>query len=84
VGTPTGVEIQVDGVHVYHAPATGDKGKGAGLILLSDVFGWKLPNIRLIADGLAAEGFQVYVPDLFDGDHVPHGGWWWGARGASA
>ena len=32
----------------------------------------QLPNARLVADSIAKQGFQVYVPDIFNGDWIPH------------
>lgn len=34
------------------------------------VFGWKLNNIRLLADQYADAGFFVYIPDLHQGDSL--------------
>ena len=35
------------------------------------VFGYKFPNIRLLADGYAKAGFYAYVPDFHQGDSLP-------------
>ncbi|XP_010512634.1 PREDICTED: endo-1,3;1,4-beta-D-glucanase isoform X2 [Camelina sativa] len=37
-------------------------------ILVSDVFGYEAPNLRALADKVAASGFYVVVPDYFCGD----------------
>lgn len=34
------------------------------------VFGWKLPNIRLLADQYAKAGFTAYIPDVHEGDSL--------------
>ncbi|KAK5066500.1 hypothetical protein LTR16_009985, partial [Cryomyces antarcticus] len=34
------------------------------------VFGWALPNVRLLADNYAKAGFYCYIPDLHEGDSV--------------
>ena len=31
-----------------------------------------MPNVRLLADEFAKNGLHVLIPDLFDGDYVPH------------
>jgi dienelactone hydrolase len=38
------------------------------VILISDVFGYEAPNLRSLADKVAASGFYVVVPDYFYGD----------------
>ncbi|KAJ0235735.1 DLH domain-containing protein [Hirschfeldia incana] len=38
------------------------------VILISDVFGYEAPNLRALADKVAAYGFYVVVPDYFYGD----------------
>ena len=36
-----------------------------------DVFGYTLPNVRLIADSYAKQGYHTIVPDLFQGTEPP-------------
>ena len=38
--------------------------------LISLVFGWKLPNTRLLADSYARAGFTAYIPDVQNGDSI--------------
>ncbi|KAK4771673.1 hypothetical protein SAY87_032205 [Trapa incisa] len=38
------------------------------VVLVSDVFGFEAPNLRKLADKVAAAGFYVIVPDYFKGD----------------
>lgn len=45
------------------AYVTGDN-KDAAVLIVCDIFGWKLPNVRLLADHYAKEAnVTVYVPD---------------------
>mmetsp|Transcript_8038 Transcript_8038/g.24163 ORF Transcript_8038/g.24163 Transcript_8038/m.24163 type:complete len:286 (+) Transcript_8038:52-909(+) len=69
-GTPTGKEMVVAGVPTYRAlPESGVSDHA--ILIMTDLFGWKLPNARIVADKIAELGYQVYVPDLFNGDPVP-------------
>jgi len=77
-GSPKGtIELSLHGVNMYVArpPALKDAAsttQHAAIVILTDVFGWATPNIRLIADTLAEQsGIIVYVPDFFQGDPVP-------------
>ncbi|CAL9222040.1 unnamed protein product [Arabidopsis halleri] len=38
------------------------------VLLISDIFGYEAPNLRALADKVAASGFYVVVPDYFGGD----------------
>ncbi|KAI1308928.1 dienelactone hydrolase [Xylaria venustula] len=63
-GTPTGKEVKLANNNSY---VTGDN-KDAAILLIHDLFGWKYPNVRLLADHYAREAnVTVYVPDFFDG-----------------
>ncbi|KZV88944.1 dienelactone hydrolase [Exidia glandulosa HHB12029] len=71
-GRPTGLTSRIANLDAYFAtPPNGSKAKT--LLFLTDIFGWTLPNARLLADELAKTGgFYVVVPDFFQGDHVAH------------
>lgn len=57
-GTPKGQVIQFGGVNAYVAkPKDGSKKKT--VIFLTDIFGFELPNVRLLADEYAENGFYV-------------------------
>lgn len=41
------------------------------IVIIPDVFGWILPNVRLLADGFARKtGLTVYVPDFMSGECI--------------
>ena len=66
---PTGAEEIVSGRPAYICrPSTPS---AHAVILVTDVFGYALPNTRAIADKFAAAGFLAVVPDLLDGDSLP-------------
>ncbi|ESW19780.1 hypothetical protein PHAVU_006G155000 [Phaseolus vulgaris] len=49
---------------------TGSPDSKLALILISDIFGYEAPNLRKLADKVAASGFLVVVPDLLYGDYA--------------
>ena len=60
-GKPTGSESTLDDAKAY---VTGDS-KDTAILIVTDIFGWTLPNIRLLADHYAKEAnATVYVPDM--------------------
>ncbi|KAK5129156.1 hypothetical protein LTR08_003797 [Meristemomyces frigidus] len=68
-GKPKGREQEIGGLPTYVAePENGDKTKT--VIFLVDIFGWRLPNVRLLADTYAAQGFTAYIPDVHEGDSI--------------
>lgn len=70
-GKPTGQDILLDGVipcYVAKASVESDK----AIILITDIFGFEIVNIRLMADKIAARGLTVYVPDLHSGKSLGH------------
>lgn len=76
-GTTRGAVEAVGGIQTYVSrppapPAPGTPAAAAAVVILTDVFGMVLPNVRLLADRLARDvGVTVYVPDLFGGDAFP-------------
>ncbi|KAJ4229120.1 hypothetical protein NW759_003844 [Fusarium solani] len=67
-GEPTGRTERLVDLDCY---VTGENTKAAVLII-HDLFGWTLPNIRLLADHYAKEAdVTAYVPDFFQGDSLP-------------
>ena len=60
-GEPSGVESTLAGNQTY-VTGTSDS---AAILIVHDVFGWTLPNTRLLADHYAREAnATVYLPDL--------------------
>ncbi|CAL0334626.1 unnamed protein product [Lupinus luteus] len=62
-----GTTQQFGGLKSY---VTGPSDSKSALILISDVFGYESPNLRKLADKVAAAGFLVVVPDLLYGEYV--------------
>jgi len=59
-GTPTGKITQVAGVETYVAlPASDVEIKDTALLLLTDVFGFKIDNNKLVADGGGCVSYLV-------------------------
>lgn len=60
-GTSTGKESTLNNIPAY---VTGDS-KDAAVLIVTDIFGWTLPNIRILADHYAKEAnATVYIPDV--------------------
>jgi dienelactone hydrolase len=68
-GTPTGSEAQFGRRPAYIArPAVPTT---RAVIIATDIFGYALPNVRLIADSFAKAGFLTVIPDTFGRVHAP-------------
>lgn len=60
-GTPIGKESTIAGVPTYVSGSN----KERAILMVHDIFGWTLPNLRLLADHYAQEAdATVYLPDL--------------------
>lgn len=70
-GTPKGTVETIGGCKTYVAKASSGS-KAQTVIFITDIFGYELPNVRLLADEYADNGFYVLIPDLFDGDSIPY------------
>jgi dienelactone hydrolase len=71
-GTPTGTVSQLHGLPVYIASPPPNKSPKGVVVILPDIFGWTLPNTRILADNFAAKGdFLVILPDFMDGNVFP-------------
>ena len=61
---PEGKEVKIAGVDCYSVNET-----SKNVVLIStDVYGWRYPNSRQNANQIAAGGFHVIIPDMFNGD----------------
>ncbi|GLT70972.1 hypothetical protein SLA2020_430180 [Shorea laevis] len=56
---------QLGGLSSY---VSGSPDSKLAILLISDVFGYESPNLRKLADKVAAAGFYVVVPDFLHGD----------------
>ncbi|KNC98326.1 uncharacterized protein SPPG_06719 [Spizellomyces punctatus DAOM BR117] len=70
-GTPTGTTEKLHGLDVYVArPVPENEKPKKAVVIYSDVFGWELVNLRLIADSFAKAGYTAYLPDFFTGTAI--------------
>ncbi|EYU38136.1 hypothetical protein ABFS82_14G197300 [Erythranthe guttata] len=60
-----GSVIEFGGLKSY---VSGPSDSKLAVLLASDVFGYEAPELRKIADKIAAAGYYVVVPDFFNGD----------------
>ncbi|CAI9781153.1 unnamed protein product [Fraxinus pennsylvanica] len=60
-----GSVLEIGGLKSY---VSGSSDSSLAVILASDVYGYEAPNLRKLADKVAATGFYVVVPDFFNGD----------------
>ncbi|CAF2076482.1 hypothetical protein Bca4012_089867 [Brassica carinata] len=56
---------KLGGLDVY---VSGSPDSNKCVLLVSDIYGYEAPNLRALADKVAASGFYVVVPDFFYGD----------------
>ncbi|KAK1265037.1 hypothetical protein QJS04_geneDACA010506 [Acorus gramineus] len=62
----------VDDFGGLKAYTSGSPHSKVAILLVSDIFGFEAPNLRKLADKVAASGFFVVVPDFVHGDpYVP-------------
>ncbi|CBI32342.3 unnamed protein product, partial [Vitis vinifera] len=60
-----GCVAEIGGLKAY---VSGPSDSKLVILLVSDLFGYEAPNLRKLADKVAAAGFYVVVPDFFYGD----------------
>ncbi|KAF7365250.1 DLH domain-containing protein [Mycena venus] len=67
-GEPTGVISEIDGAYFAAGPSDGNSGSKRAVIFLTDVFGLKLKNSKILADQFAQHlKCDVWIPDVFAG-----------------
>ena len=67
-GVPSGKEDDMYGLNTYIAEPTGILQPKGIVVVIPDIFGWKFPNNRVLADDMSKKGpFIVMLPDLMDG-----------------
>jgi dienelactone hydrolase len=69
-GNPSGREDTIGGLDSYIAEPS-SKSTSKTIVFITDIFGWKFKNVRLLADNYAKAGFYCYIPDLHQGDSLP-------------
>ena len=69
-GTPVGREDNIGGLDVYVSEPS-SKSTSKSIVFITDIFGWKFKNVRLLADNYAKAGFYCYIPDVHQGDSLP-------------
>ncbi|KAJ4991460.1 dienelactone hydrolase family protein [Stagonosporopsis vannaccii] len=69
-GTPKGEIKSIGDIRAYVSPAANGSTQNA-ILLMTDVLGFQFPNVQLIADQFAANGYYTIVPDVFKGNEIP-------------
>ncbi|KAH6643671.1 dienelactone hydrolase [Boeremia exigua] len=69
-GTPKGSVQTIGDIRAYVSP-TPDGSTDNAILLMTDVLGFAFPNVRLIADQFAANGYHTVIPDVFHGNEIP-------------
>ncbi|KAJ3354641.1 hypothetical protein HDU91_005750 [Kappamyces sp. JEL0680] len=69
-GEPQGSVETIAGVSCYVSAAADGQTKEC-VVIATDIFGYTLPNVRLIADSFASAGYHAVVPDMFKGSEAP-------------
>ncbi|TKY54059.1 Endo-1,3/1,4-beta-D-glucanase protein [Spatholobus suberectus] len=65
---PSGGAGHVDKVGGVDSYLTGSPHSKLAVLMVSDIFGYEAPNLRKLADKVAAAGYYVVVPDLLVGE----------------
>ncbi|XP_074304737.1 endo-1,3;1,4-beta-D-glucanase-like [Silene latifolia] len=65
-----GIIENIGGLNTYVTNSNSNPNSNRAIILISDVFGYEAPNLRKLADKVAASGFLVLLPDFLYGDYL--------------
>ena len=72
-GTQTGRVDTVHGLPAYITEPEQTSSVRGIIVIISDAFGWELPNTRIMADCYAKRtNCRVYLPDFMDGHWMDH------------
>ncbi|KPI37253.1 Protein AIM2 [Cyphellophora attinorum] len=63
MSTQIGREDTIGGTDVYVSEPE-SKSTAKSIVFITDIFGWKFKNVRLLADNYAKAGFYCYIPDV--------------------
>ncbi|XP_048832450.1 carboxymethylenebutenolidase homolog [Brienomyrus brachyistius] len=61
----SGVEVQIEHIEAYVSQPAVKSDKA--VIVIQDIYGWRLPNTRYMADLLSSHGYIAVCPDFFTG-----------------
>ena len=70
-GTPRGAISKLPGSAIDCYISLSSTSNAPIILFFTDVFGMTFINSQLLADSYAAAGFNVYIPDLFNGHPLP-------------
>ncbi|KAL5065305.1 hypothetical protein RYX36_027042 [Vicia faba] len=65
---PSAGSGHVDKIGALDAYVAGSPNSNSAVLLVSDIFGYEAPNLRKLADKVAAAGYYVVVPDFLNGE----------------
>ncbi|XPS74170.1 hypothetical protein M3J09_006290 [Ascochyta lentis] len=69
-GTPKGEIKNIGDTRAYITYPENRSTQNA-ILIMTDVLGFEFPNVQLIADQFAANGYFTIIPDVFNGNTVP-------------
>lgn len=61
----TGTDATIGGAPAYVAKSAGGPNETVGVLVIHDIWGWRIPNAKYIADHLGANGFSAILPNLY-------------------
>jgi dienelactone hydrolase len=69
---PKGIVSCINGIQCYVSKPENIKSTDCAIFIATDVFGYKLPNVRNLADKFSeVSGLECVIPDLFNGTEPP-------------